>query len=161
MSVSRRRTAHDKSLVGFTLGGVRYAIAIEEVREVVQPTPLTLLPKAPNNVAGVADHRGEVVVVVDLRHHFGLHVSSRPQREKWILLRNSAVALVVDQVTDVMGATPEEVRPAPRVRGEAQRGIRGVLSNDDGLCFLIEVRLFEEISESLRFTLSPPPKSLR
>lgn len=160
MTVSRRRMGGKKSLVGFTLAGGSYAVAIDEVREVVQPTPLTILPKAPSSVAGVADHRGEVIVVVDLRHHFALHVPPRPLREKWILLRNSAVALVVDQVTDVLGATEEELRPAPRVRGEAHRGIKGMIATERSLSFLIDVRLFEEISESLRFTVSPSPNSV-
>ena len=157
-----RRGSTNKSMVGFTLAGGRYAVAIEEVREIMHPSPLTNLPKAPRPIAGVVDHRGEVVVVVDLRMHFDLREPPRPAREKWILLRRSGVALVVDHVTDVFGSQSEDYRPAPPVRGEAQRGILGVITRDESthrvdntLVFVVDVRAFEEISESLRVSINP------
>lgn len=157
-----RRSSSSKSMVGFTLAGGSYAVAIEEVREIMHPTPLANLPRAPRTVAGVVDHRGEVVVVVDLRTHFELLDPPRPSREKWILLRRSGVALVVDNVTDVFGASGADYRPAPPVRGEAQRGILGVVTREkasqrgeNGLVFLVDPRTFEELSESLRVSINP------
>lgn len=158
-----RRGSPNKSMVGFTLAGGRYAVPIEEVREIMHPSPLTNLPKAPRTVAGVVDHRGEVVVVVDLRTHFELREPVRPGREKWILLRRSGVALVVDNVTDVFGSASIDYRPAPPVRGEAQRGILGVITRDQSmpaptdntLVFVVDTRTFEELSESLRASIHP------
>lgn len=160
--IGTRRSTTNKSMVGFTLAGGKYAVAIEEVREIMHPAPLTNLPKAPRTVAGVVDHRGEVIVVVDLRTHFELEEPPRPARAKWILLRRSGVALVVDNVTDVFGSVHVDYRPAPPVRGNAQRGILGVIANDSTsrheeqtLIFVIDVRTFEELSESLRVSMSP------
>jgi purine-binding chemotaxis protein CheW len=157
-----RRGSPNKSMVGFTLAGGKYAVAIEEVREIMHPTQLTNLPKAPLTVAGVVDHRGEVIVVVDLRTHFDLREPPRPSREKWILLRRSGVALVVDNVTDVFGSSSIDFRPAPPVRGEAQRGILGVITrepsalpSEQSLAFVVDPRTFEELSESLRVSVQP------
>lgn len=157
-----RRGSPNKSMVGFSLAGGKYAVAIEEVREIMHPSALTNLPKAPPTVAGVVDHRGEVIVVVDLRTHFDLQEPPRPSREKWILLRRSGVALVVDNVTDVFGSSSIDFRPAPPVRGEAQRGILGVITREQGvgadeqtLAFVVDTRTFEELSESLRVSVQP------
>lgn len=157
-----RRGSPNKSMVGFTLAGGKYAVPIEEVREIMHPSLLTNLPKAPRTVAGVVDHRGEVIVVVDLRTHFDLSEPPRPTREKWILLRRSGVALVVDNVTDVFGSSNIDFRPAPPVRGEAQRGILGVITREQGvavgeqvLAFVVDARTFEELSESLRVSVQP------
>lgn len=165
--MNSRRHKGAKHMVGFTLCGGKYAVSIEEVREIMHPTELTTLPKAPATVVGMVDHRGEVIVVVDLRTHFDLHDTPRPSREKWILLRRKGVALVVDQVTHVFGLDPQALRP--RVMGELQRGLLGVVAPDerdsgDGsaasneeatpidarLTFQIDVRVFEEVSDSLR-----------
>lgn len=160
MSGSRRGSSN-KSMVGFVLAGGKYAVPIEEVREIIHPTALTNLPKAPRTVAGVVDHRGEVIVVVDLRTHFDLREPPRPHREKWILLRRSGVALVVDNVTDVFGSSSIDFRPAPPVRGEAQRGILGVITrgpdttDEQSLAFVVDARTFEELSESLRVSVQP------
>jgi chemotaxis signal transduction protein len=154
-------------MVGFTLCGGKYAVAIEDVREIIHPTELTTLPKAPKTVVGMVDHRSEVVVVVDLRTHFDLHTLPRPTREKWILLRRKGVALVVDQVTHVFGLATGTARPL--ASGEFQRGLLGVVSpeeqesrdsvhslgaesrgGDGRLTFQIDVRVFEEVSDALR-----------
>lgn len=169
MTIRRHKGA--KHMVGFTLCGGRYAVAIEDVREIIHPTELTTLPKAPKTVVGMVDHRSEVIVVVDLRTHFDLHDVPRPAREKWILLRHKGVALVVDQVTHVFGLAAGASQP--RVTGELQRGLLAVVTPDeqepregsgagqdskggDGrLTFQIDVRVFEELSESLRVDERP------
>ena len=69
-----QRQRHDpsKNLVGFIVGDVHYAVSIHRVREIANPLQLVALPKAPRAVTGVADYRGEVVPVIDLRVRFGL-----------------------------------------------------------------------------------------
>jgi purine-binding chemotaxis protein CheW len=82
------RYRHDpsKDLVGFLVGDVMYAVRIEVVREIVNPLAVVDLPRAPKAVRGVADYRGEVVPVVDLRERFGLPEVAPSRKTKWIVL---------------------------------------------------------------------------
>src|SRR3954470_23616145 len=75
-----------KSLVGFVVGNIAYAVPIASVREIVNPVPLAELPHAPPSIAGVADHRGEIVPIIDLRVRFGLARFNDPRKSKWILI---------------------------------------------------------------------------
>src|SRR6476469_402828 len=97
-----QRQRHDpsKSLVGFIVGDVHYAVAIHRVREIANPLHLVTLPKAPPSVCGVADYRGDVVPVIDLRVRFGMPAVPPTRRTKWIVVEVSQrfVALVVDAV---------------------------------------------------------------
>jgi len=68
----RQRHDPSKSLVGFFVGNVHYAVPIGRVREISNPLEMVPLPHAPHAVIGVADYRGEVVPVVDLRMRFGM-----------------------------------------------------------------------------------------
>lgn len=149
---TRGRPDPQRSLVGFMLDQGAYAIPINHVREIINPVPLTSLPRAPEAVAGVVDHRGEVIVVLDLRSHFRLRETPRPAREKWILTRSAdvVVGLVVDHVTEVFGTQGEQLKPAPRVRGEDLRGFLGVFSHDGKLTFVLDVKHFEEVAQSVR-----------
>jgi len=170
------RQRHDptKSLVGFVVGDVVYAVSIFAVREICQPLPLVLLPKAPSSVLGVTDYRGEVIPVVDLRLRFGLPASAEPsRREKWIVIdvahgafdvrgpgrnpppiRGPAIALSVDRVTEVFGTQGVELRAAPDLGGgEAARAIAGVTQKGAQLVFVLDPRSFRAISDSV----SPPP----
>jgi len=145
---------HDpgKTLVGFSVGEVHYAIAIGQVREVSSPLPTVALPHAPPSVLGVADYRGAVVPVVDLRSRFGLPPVSDSRRVKWVLvdLGGRFAALVVDAMLGVFGSVGLELRPAPPLGGgEDIRGIRGVTTHSQGLVFVLDLSAFQELTAAL------------
>lgn len=134
----------ERKLVLFGIGSVIYGVAIESVREVVNPQPVITLPHAPPSVVGVTHHRGEVVPVVDLRHRFGLtDAAPDPRRVKWIMLDAAVapgaptaapapaprpLAAIVDEVLTVF-PTHEALRPAPSLGGgDDVRGILGVVT---------------------------------
>src|SRR5262245_6879256 len=148
----RHRPDPQKSLVGFVVGDVHYAIDIGRVREIVNPLELTKLPHTPAEVAGVADHRGEVVPVIDLRTRFGLPPAAAVRSTKWILVETGerAVGLVVDSVTEVFGTGGVELRPTPEVGGRKDvRGILGVTTHDESLTFVLDTARFVEVIDSL------------
>jgi purine-binding chemotaxis protein CheW len=150
---SRHRPDAQKNLVGFVVGDVHYAVDIARVREIVNPLPITKLPHTPPEVAGVADHRGEVVPVIELRVRFNLG-ERRPEERgtKWILVTigSRVVGLVVDAVTEVFGARSDEIRPTPEVGGDRElRGISGVARHDGKLTFVLDIGRFLSIVEAL------------
>ncbi len=150
--LSKHRTDPQKSLVGFVVGDVAYAVHISEVKEIINPIAMTALPHAPTAVAGVADHRGEVVPIIDLRTRFGLELSDNPSRSKWILVGVSSrtIGLVVDKVTEVFGTGGEELRPSPALGGgEDRRGIQGVTTHDGVLTFVLDTTRFESLTRAL------------
>jgi purine-binding chemotaxis protein CheW len=152
MMQSRLRPDPQKSLVGFAVGDVYYAIPIGCVREIINPIALTQLPHVPEGISGVADHRGEVIPIVDMRARFGMANFDERKRTKWILVEvdGRTVGLVVDQVTGVFG-TGSGLRPAPVLGGgEELRGIVGVTSHDEKMVFVLDVERIEALTESLR-----------
>ena len=164
------RPRHDpaKNLVGFEVGDVRYAVSIFCVREICNPLPVVALPRAPMSVRGVADFRGEVVAVIDLRERFGLGPLDHG-RAKWIVCDvdvESAgllpperrgtprpgrfVALVVDHVNEVFGTQGADLRAPPELGGgENERGILGVTQKAGMLVFVLDTRAFRSISEEV------------
>ncbi len=152
MIQSRQRPDPQKSLVGFAVGDVYYAIPIGCVREIINPISLTQLPHAPEAICGVADHRGEVIPIVDMRARFRMPSFDERKRTKWILVEvdGRTVGLVVDRVTGVFG-TGAGLRPAPTLGGgEEVRGIVGVTSHEDKMVFVLDVERLEALTESLR-----------
>lgn len=141
--VARRRVAdREKNLVGFLLEEVRYAVEIRRVREIVRPLPLVAFPQAPPTVLGVADHRGEVIPVLDVRRRLGLTPTVVTRRTKWILVSvaSRGVALVVDSVSDVFAASDQERREVPTTgAGDAARGISAVFGYRGSLVFVLDV----------------------
>ncbi len=148
----KQRPDPRKSLVGFMVGDVHYAVPIGDVQEIVTPTLLTELPHSPSGVAGVADHRHQVIPIVDLRVRFGLPRPVDQHRSKWILVRldDQTFGLAVDRVTDVFGTGGVEVRPAPSLGGgEDARGILGVTNHEGHLVFVLDVSRFQVLISEL------------
>jgi len=152
MREKKERPDPNKSLVGFIVGDVSYAVPITAVKEIINPAVLTTLPHLPPAVAGVADHRGDVIVVVDLRARFGLGVLQDQSRSRWVLVMvgGRTVGLIVDQVTEVFGTGGEQVRPAPPLgAGDDRRGLVGVISHDGALTFVLDVSRFEALTAAV------------
>lgn len=152
MQVSKQRPDPEKSLVGFSVGNVNYAVPIGCVREIINPVEVTRLPHAPAVVVGVADHRGEVVPVIDLRIRFGVNAVEDGRRIKWILVDvgGLTIGLVVDRVTEVFGTGGAGLRPAPSLGGgEDERGIVGVTSHEGIMVFVLDLGRFEAIAAGL------------
>lgn len=148
----RHRPDRERGFVGFVVGEVAYAVPIGNVREIVNPSPLTELPHAPPAVSGVLDHRGEVVPIIDLRARFGLAPSPASRRTKWILIEveGRSVGLTVDRVSGVFGVS-DELRPPPALgAGDDSRGIVGVVPHQGTLVFVLDVGRFDVLTLSLR-----------
>ncbi len=162
--MARHRHDPSKDLVGFLVGDVMYAVRIEVVREIVNPLVVVDLPRAPKAVKGVADYRGEVVPVIDLRERFGLPPQPRSRKTKWIVLDVGAgrkspatapgsaaryAALVVDSVTEVFGLAGGELRPAPPLGpGDDMRGIEGVTTLGARLVFVLDAPAFGAVTRA-------------
>jgi purine-binding chemotaxis protein CheW len=149
-----QRQRHDpsKNLVGFVVGEVDYAVAIARVKEITNPLPVVALPHPPRAVIGVADFRGEVIPVVDLRERFGLPSAAVTRRTKWIVVdvTGRLVAIVVDAVTEVFGTGGAELRPAPSLGGgDDLRGIAGVTTHDRTLVFVLDTTRLRDLTEPL------------
>jgi len=140
---SQERGEATKSFVRFAVGETLYGFEVERVREIVHKGIVTVLPSMPVSVTGVADHRGEVVPIVDLRLRFGMsaeRTEAERRGEKWILMNSPTglVGFVVDRVIDVVG-TSQVPDPPPQVGGNLDRGITGVIGSDEGLLFILDV----------------------
>jgi purine-binding chemotaxis protein CheW len=151
---AKHRHRHDpsKSLVGFVVGDVHYAVPIARVKEIANALEIVSLPHAPREVVGVADYRGEVVPVIDLRTRFGLPPADRTGKSKWIVVDVSGrpAALIVDSVTDVFGTGGADLRPSPLLGGgDDLRGIAGVTNHGGALVFVLETTRLRDLTEPL------------
>jgi purine-binding chemotaxis protein CheW len=157
------RVRHDpsKSLVGFRVGDVTYAISIFAVKEIITPLTVVPMPAAPFAVSGVAEYRGVVVAVIDLRQRFGLPSLTTTRKTKWLIVDVGEEghiphpsALVVDEVTEVFGTYGANLLPPPVLGDNDSRGILGVTQRDDRLVFVLDTTSLRRLTEPLAAMLA-------
>ena len=105
-------TAED--LVVVRLGGCRYALPMASVAEVGRPPALTRVPGLPAWVAGVANWRGRVLAVLDLRSLLAAPPDSLDRRSRLVVLNHDGVrvGVLVESVAGGAELDPEAVEPA-------------------------------------------------
>jgi purine-binding chemotaxis protein CheW len=109
----------------FALAGLRFAVDVRNTREVAVFDEITAMPRAPRHLLGVANLRGTVLPITDIRALLGLPEPRPARSARTLVLRDGALmaAVVVDTV---LGLEPfDEIVPvdspiAARARGPRQ-----------------------------------------
>lgn len=93
------------------VAGEQYALAVENVEEVVVLGDVTCVPGAPPPILGLLNLRGEIVSVVDLASALGLQGELQPARLLVATDDGRRVGLAIDAILDVASlpeTSPEE-----------------------------------------------------
>ncbi|KAF0802816.1 chemotaxis protein CheW [Alcanivorax xiamenensis] len=113
--VKKAAEISSREFLVFSLGDEEYAIDILKVQEIRGYENVTRIANAPDFIKGVANLRGVIVPIVDLRLKFRLASADYNQQTVVIVINigTRVVGIVVDQVSDVMTLTAEQIKPPP------------------------------------------------
>lgn len=105
----------------FMLGDEEFALQIAKVREVLDYTSITKVPRMPEFLCGVINLRGYVVPVIDLRLKLGIP-AQRKLTESCIVivevnLENELIQMgaLTDSVEEVIDIEPGQIAPPPHL----------------------------------------------
>jgi purine-binding chemotaxis protein CheW len=105
--------ARPDEVVVVVLGGCRYALPLPAVAEVGRPPALTRVPGLPEWVAGVANWRGRVLGVVDVRTLLAGEAAPLDRRGRLVVLNRGpvAVGLLTEGVEGTAVVDPTALEP--------------------------------------------------
>ncbi len=140
----------------FRLDREIYAMDIMQVREVLDYTKVTRVPRMPEFMRGVINLRGGVVPVVDLRLKFGMAETEKSVDTCIIIIEISLgdeatlLGIMADSVEEVLSLGQDSIEPPPRIGTRLKTEfIRGMGKRDDEFIIILETdRVFssEELS---------------
>jgi purine-binding chemotaxis protein CheW len=143
----------------FLVAQETYAVNIGCVTEIVGMQPISQIPDVPAYIKGAMNLRGKVIPVMDQRLRFGLAERAYDERTTIIVLDLEGVStgLVVDQVTDVLTISKEDIDPPPHWLGQGQRNtIRGLGKLDGRVSIILDVPQLV-LDESIQMDLTESP----
>jgi len=129
-------------LVVVRLGGCRYALPMSAVAEVGRPPGLTRVPGLPIWVAGVANWRGRVLAVLDLRSLLAAGNDGLDRRGRLVVLSHGGVrvGLLVEVVAGGAVLDPETVEQSLVHLPEATGALlAGQVTDDEGPYGLLDL----------------------
>jgi purine-binding chemotaxis protein CheW len=141
----------------FTLDNEQYAIGVGKVREVLEHTKITKLPRTAEFMKGIINLRGAGVPVIDLRLKFGLIGTSITKDTSIIVMEvdgedgKVVVGALADAVHEVVEIDGKDIEPAPRFGTRlAAEFIKGVGKKDELFIIILDIdRIFNAEDMSL------------
>lgn len=128
----------------FTLTDEVFAVEIAQVREVLEFSSVTRVPRTPDFMEGVINLRGSVVPVLDMRKKFRMPAAERTVDSCVIIIEvpveddTTVLGALVDSVNEVMEMGDGEIEPPPKIgTGLNTEFIRGMGKRDEHFVIIL------------------------
>jgi len=141
------------------VAGQQYAVEATRVVEVLPLVQVTVVPRAPTEVAGIFSFRGRPVPLIDLRR-LTLRRPARPKFSTRIILvsdrggdgSEQLIGIIAERVTETTRRSPEEFKDTG-FSNPATPYLGGVATATGGLVQLLDVqRLLPAATREMLFT---------
>jgi purine-binding chemotaxis protein CheW len=138
----------------FKLDDEVFALDIAKVREVLDFTAITKVPRTPEFMRGVINLRGSVVPVVDLRLKFGLKKTEKTVNTCIIIVEVSVdgdtvvLGALADSVQEVIELGSENIEPAPKIGTRLRTEfIKGMGRRNDRFSIILDINKVFSLDE--------------
>jgi purine-binding chemotaxis protein CheW len=118
-----------REFLAVALASQLYGVELTQIREILSPPPLTVVPRAPRYVLGVCSVRGQLVTVVELKRILSLPEGGSTRRARILLSEcgGEIVGFFVDEVRQVIRLSEVEIETAgAALGGEAPEHVIGI-----------------------------------
>jgi len=123
-----------------------FALDISKVREVLDFTRVTKVPRTPDFMRGVINLRGSVVPVVDMRLKFGMTKTEQTVNTCIIIVEialdgdTTVLGALADSVQEVIELEPNQIEPAPKIGTRLKTEfIRGMGKRNDNFIIILDI----------------------
>src|SRR5579872_2811311 len=130
----------------FKLGEEIFALDVAKVREVLDFTTVTRVPRTPEFMRGVINLRGSVVPVVDLRLTFGMSRTEKTVNTCIVVVEVSLdgdsviVGALADSVEEVIDLEPDQIEAPPTIGASVKTEfIQGIGKRDAGFLIILDI----------------------
>jgi purine-binding chemotaxis protein CheW len=119
MEINEKEDVVHQQYLTFFLADEEYAINIRRVKEIIEYTTVTKVPKVPEWIRGVINLRGNVVPVVDLTVRFGLEEPPVTKTTCIVIVEveqdseRTVMGVIADAVNQVIDLAPRDIEEPP------------------------------------------------
>ncbi len=164
--MSATEITETRQYLTFKLGEEVFATDVAKVREVLDFTSITKIPRTPDFMSGVINLRGNVVPVVDLRLCFEMSKTEKTVNTCVVVVEMlldgeaTIIGALADSVEEVIDLEPDQIEPAPKIGTQIRTDfIKGMGKRDSQFIMILDIdRIFsaEELSAVRGVDLNKP-----
>jgi purine-binding chemotaxis protein CheW len=148
--MSATEITETRQYLTFKLGNEVFATDVAKVREVLDFTSITKIPRTPYFMSGVINLRGNVVPVVDLRLCFEMSKTEKTVNTCVVVVEmlldgeSTVIGALADSVEEVIDLDPDQIEPAPKIGTQIRTDfIKGMGKRDGQFIMILDIdRIF-------------------
>lgn len=129
-------------VLSFALGKENYGVDVTQAKEVFRSEHFTKVPGTPTFVIGIANLRGQIVSIIDIRPFLGLPVTC-PAQEMWLIVtdvRGHLVGLLVDRINEAVLIQRSAIQPPVATISGAQASFTtGQIALGDNILVMLDL----------------------
>ncbi|WP_028894906.1 chemotaxis protein CheW [Syntrophorhabdus aromaticivorans] len=130
----------------FKLEDEVFAVWVSSVREILDYTAITKVPRTPDYMRGVINVRGSVVPVVDLRLKFGMTKTEQLVNTCIIVIEiglddeTTVLGALADSVQEVIELEPAQIEPPPKIGTRLKTEfIKGIGKRENEFIMILDI----------------------
>ncbi|MBA3031200.1 MAG: chemotaxis protein CheW [Desulfobacteraceae bacterium] len=140
------KTDETNQYLTFTLGEEDFALEIGKIREVLDYTTITKVPRMPEFLRGVINLRGNVVPVIDLKQKLGMGAIEQSVDTCIVIVEimiddeMTQMGALADSVKEVTEIDPSDISPPPKLGIKVNNEfIRGMGRQEDKFLIILNI----------------------
>jgi len=140
-------SGNDLSVIEFMLSPERYAVEEQFVGEVLLLKELTPIPGVPNYVTGIANIRGRIISILNLKMLLGISSKGITELNRIIILKSNRMefGILADSILGSRSFPAGQLAGKPvTLKGDASRYVKGITA--EGLVLLDCAQLLSDKS---------------
>ena len=125
-------TGQDNQFVTFALAGEMFAVPMGPVQEIIRVPEVARLPLAPPTLDGLANLRGRVLPIINLRRLFNCESLEHDDATRAVVINlGQSLGFVVDRVSSVLSVEKDEIESASSIQSiVSAEYLTGVIKRD-------------------------------
>jgi len=148
-AVADDAAVQDNQFVTFNVAGEMFAVPMAPVQEIIRVPEVARLPLAPSALDGLANLRGRVLPIMNLRRLFNTEERVNDDSTRALVINlGQPLGFVVDRVASVVSIEPGQIEPVRSIQSVVQADyLTGVINraNPDGSYQLMLVLDFQRL----------------
>ncbi len=129
-----------RQFVTFQMEGETFAVPLTEVQEIIRPPDMVEVPMTSTSLAGLANLRGSVLPILNLRQIFRMKAAVHDDSTRVVVINNGKpVGFVVDRMARVVTAEPREIEDIAGIRSTVDTDLlEGIIKRDQAMIMILD-----------------------
>jgi purine-binding chemotaxis protein CheW len=130
-----------KQYVVFSIDGEEFGLSIENISSIERMLEIFKIPNAPDYIEGLANLRGKVHTIFNLRKRFNLPSTEFDDNTKIIIVNTSSaeIGIIVDEVHEIVKVDEDQFSPMPNALSNLKdKFLSGTAKIDDRLIMILD-----------------------